>query len=841
MKNINKYIMALAALAFTAVSCVEEVAYEKGEADLDGCYGVYIPTQANTTSTVILDPADPTTVSISAFRTKAEGRISVPVDLKESEEGIFAVSEIIFEDGQTETEFQVSFPNAEIGTTYTLSITVSDPIYASKYNNNPTSADISVLREKWNSLGTTATLTDNYFGWVGEEIEVLQNDLDPNKFRVIMGSYFNEIRDAFIEAGYGWVEGDAPTTQFDFQVLQVGDVLWKGEEYEAVVDREGLILFTDYISTSYVNTNYQSTLYYIHPYFFHDTVDALAYNKVISYQENGLPAGIQIAPFVYMFGVGGWDYSTETILELVFPGAALTDYSLELTAGVAEDGVVPVAFEFGADVAKAKYAVYEGELPNAKVESAVSAIVSGADKSEEVAESSVVGVTLGATGKYTLVAVTYDANGEAQMSASVTFGYVAADDEVPVVISLGMGNTEKYIPKGYNPETSLEYWIYGQDITSVKGGVFSAIEFLSDAEGVVAAVAASEPWNEEYLEDINGEGLVDLITNLTPGTEYYVVLVASNGYEEKVVTASCTTLGDPKKIWDTYTVNDYKWELAPNTSEGYFGTYNYYGVDYYTNETGLRSNMGQVTISDCTDYPDEEADENGYVTEYVLVDGIFGQSAKELDIEDASMIFMYYGGVLYDLANSFGPVTYQGSEYYTLTGAYAPGQGFFLGYNNLLVGAYVDEGYIAFCCNPSYESYGFAGFGLGLYADAEFNSYVGGWQAVIDVLLVDPAVDEETAVASAVSRSDLERLNLSLKKGPANYVETIDGAMRSAIDRMWAEKKAEIKPCGTFARIEGNRAPAAVEFSAEAASFSNPEMKAKVLGTDKRFSKAELR
>ena len=47
------------------------------------------------------------------------------------------------------------------------------------------------------------------------------------------------------------------------------------------------------------------------------------YNCVDSYQENGLPAVVYIAPWWYMNGVGGYNYSTAQYVELIFPGVEI--------------------------------------------------------------------------------------------------------------------------------------------------------------------------------------------------------------------------------------------------------------------------------------------------------------------------------------------------------------------------------------------------------------------------------------------------------------------------------------------------------------------------------------
>ena len=62
MKKFSKYIFTLAALALASTACVKEAEYEKGPQDVEGCYGVYFPTQEVLGSNTIA-PTDPTSLT----------------------------------------------------------------------------------------------------------------------------------------------------------------------------------------------------------------------------------------------------------------------------------------------------------------------------------------------------------------------------------------------------------------------------------------------------------------------------------------------------------------------------------------------------------------------------------------------------------------------------------------------------------------------------------------------------------------------------------------------------------------------------------------------------------
>ena len=139
----------MAAMSLFTVACVEEpVPYEKGEPDAAGCYGVYFPVQ-DATGSHTYDPSQDTEVVFTVARKNSEGAITVPVNYTESHEGIFKVGELKFENGQSETTLKVTFPESGNGVDYKLSLSIDDPMYASKYFDGDTKVDFSVMRVQW--------------------------------------------------------------------------------------------------------------------------------------------------------------------------------------------------------------------------------------------------------------------------------------------------------------------------------------------------------------------------------------------------------------------------------------------------------------------------------------------------------------------------------------------------------------------------------------------------------------------------------------------------------------------------------------------------------------------
>lgn len=789
----------MAAFSFLAVSCqVDEQVYVPGEPELEGCYGVYFPTQEAAGSHT-MDPSETPAVEFVVKRLTEDGDITVPVEVKVSEEGIFNVPELKFVDGQTEAKLLVTFPNAVAGTEYSLTLEIVDPEYALVYGANPTFLNYSVIIERYDLMGTALYREDlltALFSFSGDpnpewEVEVYTKETEPGMY-YLKNVYQPGVSPLFdpedpVTDMYMIIDATNPQKVIlPFQYL--GCNLGYGE-----------CAAGSYAPEAGFNVSATAALY------------GTMINNVITFPVEGLLFGMS-----EYNDFGFYLANPSGMFRVALPGAVLTDYTISLEAGFASQGTQQVAFTFGPDVQTIKYAAFEGPLSNADIEAKAAEIAADANAqvvakpaadAEGNVPAAVVGFSFETTGKYTIVAVGCDSEGTAQGSTSLVISYVAANDEVPVIVTAGLGAADKYVPQGFSPETAIEYYVYGQDLVDVKIGMFTAADFISNQQGCVSALmsVASEP--AEVLEKINTDVFVDVMGGLTPGTEYYLLVWASNGYEQKIVaSAPWTTAGDPLPVYAPYSIADINGELLPATSEGYFGTYNYYATDFF-GENPLRSYMGQITIAD-SPYEDLPADESGLVTEYVKLSGMFQAEAEYYGFDD-TMDFEYYGGVLYQLPNYF-PQTANGG-YYPAVMYLTADEGLY-GHGNsyTMLGGFVKEGYIAFV--DATGSYGFNGWFLRAFSDEACASAVGNMACYQDVLLVDPAVDDNglAPAAARMSKQDLQNLSFNIET-EINYVETERGRIHSAIDRANA-----IKTVGQAAGVQG-------EYNAQPAAFSAVE------------------
>ena len=212
----------------------------------------------------------------------------------------------------------------------------------------------------WKSLGV-GKFSEGFLGNAGEyfDVEILQNELAPNQFRVV--------------EPYAGILGDIAVDKYlEFAILPAGTAF---KDY--VLDAE-YVVFNDYNMGQW-NSNYPEDVFMLHPYRFGMTLDKWAYNVVLDYQENGLPGEVSLAPYFYLFEVGGgWNQTTETTISILFPGYVKADYSSALEfAGLftKPDGSMFAVgnLALGADAAEVKAIVMPADADAAAVADAIAA------------------------------------------------------------------------------------------------------------------------------------------------------------------------------------------------------------------------------------------------------------------------------------------------------------------------------------------------------------------------------------------------------------------------------------------------------------------------------------
>ena len=782
-------LVAVASLAL--VSCAKkELPYEEGTPELADCYGVYFPTQ-EAAGNHELDPAEPTEIKFSVSRKVTNGDITVPVVLTSETASIFEVGELTFADGQSESSVTVKFPNAEMGTPYSFSLAIEDPQYAAVYGTGATGITSSITRVKWNNLGMGKWREDIFAGTMSGyvspanivwDVEVYERDDKPGLFR-IMGVYSTKNVTAWLADGF---------KQYNGGII---------EDLVIVLDASN----PNKAWIPYIGIGWQ--FYSNGPFYFGSLVDEnvaicpdiKGYTSASNYgtYKNGIVTFPERS-LCYGFSADEWwgRANTSGMFYFAIPGATPVDYSLKLASALTEDGVTPVSVTAGMDVESIKYAIYEGALTAKEATAKATAIADGSEEAEVFeelapnatgsAKTGVMGVSGEDTGVYTLVAVTFDADGKAHDSASTSFNYVSAENPVPVVINCGLEVTGKYAPQGFTTENSLEFYVYGEDIVDAKIAVVKYLDIVSKGyDAVVKAVKSSASVSAANIAKINENGYVDLASGLVPGTEYYLFVWASNGFEDTVVYSKpASTEGDPLPIYVDYTPENYYEAGAFTSREDVIGTWNYYGIDAY-GTLGMREYLGKVNVT-ASETETEGPDEGGNYDEYVYATGLFGDISWLTQYgmsTEATVEMDVYAGVMY----WFGSDTVE-ENYKIYQGAKATNK---WGYSVNYCAAFipVSDGYYAFVDVSQYaSSYNFCGIGL---LDEE-----GGWIAKIwDPLLVDPAKDDNGLAKESVANAKAFVRDV-VAKHKENFVETEKGRILSIIDEYKAACRNYFAPAG---------------------------------------------
>lgn len=530
MKTIYRLFAAFSALSLFAAACTPVEEYKPGVEDNTDCYGVYFPAQE---TKFVRSPEEATVITFTVAREKTDGDLIVPINVKDTS-SIFNIKPVnaVFEDGQSETTISFDYARIAVGQEYLVSLSIEGDEFVSKYSTLPSNLDFTVLVEKWNDLGVGTFTMNVYWDPFTCAVRFFQSDLNPAIYRIKM-------HEVLEDGTTDLIFSEEQNTYLYLKVLKKGDKV-----FDNVADKDDLVFF-DVFHTGIINSTYNAELLFVHPGALSSfTVSDWYYNKVLQVKEDGSPAVIQLAPYIFMNGIGGWSFiDQDEAIILVLPGCQLVNYSMEIEAGYSENGVLPVKFELGADVAKVKYAIYPGTLNSAQVTRYAGQIADGsAEGIATLPADGIAKLTLPETGVYTVVAVSFDAAGEAQETATATINYVAEGDNKDVELYSGLVATGKY-GKEDTSDNTLEYYIFGQDLVDIKIGLFEKGVLENNYEACVDEVLASKSLAKEDIEAANTSSYVAVFKDCVPGTEYSVLAWASNGYAYAFDVASAKTTG----------------------------------------------------------------------------------------------------------------------------------------------------------------------------------------------------------------------------------------------------------------------------------------------------------
>ena len=287
------------------------------------------------------------------------------------------------------------------------------------------------LDYNWESLGK-GHYNDAWTWQVDDfvEAEFFQAVENPSIFK-IADPYTKMNKDANVSTKAGY--SAAPFIQF--QTLKPGDKI-----FDVTITMNDLVYFNPFETGEY-NESYSAPIRAMHPAHFTSMSEPnYVNNKVLEYQENGLPACVQFAPMFYMDGVGGYNYTTYSgVITFYFPDVPMYDYSVGIEyqgrqIDTHDDVYVKAGVEVGADVEEVwiamstlgeeslLYGMLDGSVPATKV--------AAADIKDGVV---LVPMNDEGTGKYNLMAISFGGPTEEEYDAQshdvVQFAYSAGGEK----------------------------------------------------------------------------------------------------------------------------------------------------------------------------------------------------------------------------------------------------------------------------------------------------------------------------------------------------------------------------------------------------------------------------
>lgn len=413
MKRLAYIFLAFFATA-ALFSCTEESTYEPGPQASGAQY--YFSSDEATSVTISHTTQS---VSVNLFRVETGSASTATVSIAD-ESGLISSA----------SSATANFAAGSNKATLTFPITPSDWEFAKDYKVTYTVFDETTPYGK-SELAVTykyptpltllgnGKVTESYFTGGEWTPKVYRSDIDPNEYHIqkFMGSKSEDLI---------------------LHVTKAGDTF----EYEPGKTRTfntaGLVWFPDtYIGLTYADIGGEGDykIYLCHPAngFSKTATEEFWMNcRVVLFQDNGIPAIVEIAPWYYMFELGGWNKTSAPTVTIIFPGYEPKDYAVE----AAYEGI----FKNPDDEVFAEASVFLGE----DIESGVAVVVAG-DSDEAIAagieklgteDESVVtfnGSTVrvpmpadAATGTYTII-VGGVAEGAVQEVAVASFFYQAGN------------------------------------------------------------------------------------------------------------------------------------------------------------------------------------------------------------------------------------------------------------------------------------------------------------------------------------------------------------------------------------------------------------------------------
>ena len=409
------------------------------------------------------------TFSIPVKRMNSDGAVTVSVTANDPS-GLFTIpSSVSFNAGQNET-------NLVIGYTYdiekfpfdefkNLEITLGGEELTTPYGKSIYKFEAGVP-SPLDFIGIGTLLEGFWFEWESKNVEIYQNTENRNEYRI--KAPFDQIAAEMAEEDQDPGLNGHQSKWLTFTVLQPGQ-----EIAGLKITQKDLVFFNE-LNTGYFHSSYSADVLMLHPWAFSSLRSESngAWNKVLSWQENGLPGQVQLAPYYYMDGVGGWNQTKKDgVVMITFPDYVPKDYTMTLNyEGVFTnpDGVTSAvaSIELGEDATNVVAVVVSADDDASAVADAIAAgDLEGTEVSGDYATAP---IPEGMSGKLQMVVVVLD-DGVAKVVDSVFFEYYGGGAEPWTSLGIGYWVDDMVVPAYTEAGQPYTYQVEIQESTETPG------------------------------------------------------------------------------------------------------------------------------------------------------------------------------------------------------------------------------------------------------------------------------------------------------------------------------------------------------------------------------------
>lgn len=496
MKIFNKYFLMIVASCCLFTACGDDDDYKAG-APAEG-QGVFF---SNTASSKINLDSKATSFDVKIGRSITGSATTVELTVEDTSGKFTIPTSVSFAADAEMATLTIGYNPEELEYDAYAKITLSV-----KGEENTTPYGFSTytfevgIPAPWKSIGK-ATFNDAYIFEKTYQVELQQNENDPNQYRLV-DPYSAALKAENLSTN----DDQSPYVTFKLLVPddKVGNI---------TITSNGLVYFDSYCSGLYNTANdYNTNIDIHHPSDFTKFQDEAMwqYSRVTHYKEDGTPGIVQFAPYYYMENLGGWDKTqVDGMITITFPGYVLADYSVSATytgQNTSIDGsrYALANITLGEDVTSAKVALIKGD----DVDAAVAGIKDGSLANTEITETGTVSLPCPEKGVYTFVVVSYGDNNPQESAYAKFFSSTAIASQWA---SLGMAKyTDTYVGAAYGADDET------YEVEIEESGNTPGLYRLVNPYG------AAFPYNEEGDWDASRNYYMEI--NATDPTAVYITM-----------------------------------------------------------------------------------------------------------------------------------------------------------------------------------------------------------------------------------------------------------------------------------------------------------------------------